>query len=210
MRLRIQVLCAAGVLVLVGGGAAEERRRVPAAGYRDWRVYHGGAEGIHYSALDQINRGNVAQLEVAWTFDTGDAFNGSEMQCNPIVVDGVLFATTPKLRVMALDAATGRLRWSFDPNEGRQVLGKRRNRGVTYWSDGKDRRVFFVARHFLSALDAGTGRPVAAFGKEGRVDLREGLLHLLGLAPEDVQVGAVDAHDDVIARSHQHLIDPLV
>src|SRR5713226_7178954 len=104
MRLRIQVLCAAGALVIAAAGASEERRRVPPAGYRDWRIYHGGAEGIHYSALDQINRGNVAKLEVAWTFDTGDAFTGSEMQCNPIVVDGVLYATTAKLRVIALDA----------------------------------------------------------------------------------------------------------
>lgn len=176
MKLRIRFLAlAAALLSFAAIAASDERRSVPATGYRDWKIYHGTVDGIHYSALGQINRANVGQLEVAWSFDTGDAFSNSEMECNPIVAGGVLFATTPKLRVVALDAATGKLRWSFDPNEGRRVIGKRRNRGVAYWSDGKDRRVFFVARHFLYALDAGTGRPTAGFGQSGRVDLREGL-----------------------------------
>ncbi len=83
--------------------------------YRGWSVYGGGAESIRYSSLDQINRGNVAGLKVAWTFDTSDAFSDSEMECNPIIVNGVMYATTPKLRLIALDAATGELRWSFDP-----------------------------------------------------------------------------------------------
>ena len=101
------------------------------SGYRSWNIYGGGPENIRYSKLNQIHRGNVNQLQVAWTYDTGDSFPGSEMQCNPIVVDGVLFATTPKLRVIALDGATGKLLWSFDPNEGRKASGKFRNRGLT-------------------------------------------------------------------------------
>src|SRR4030095_9390132 len=75
--------------------------------YREWKTYGGGLDNIHYSALDQITRANVHKLEVAWTFETGDAFQGSEMQCNPVVANGILFATTPKLRVIALEAATG-------------------------------------------------------------------------------------------------------
>src|SRR5580692_2777696 len=114
------------------------------AQYRDWKVYGGGPENIRYSKLDQINRDNVSRLQVAWTYDTGDVFPGSEMQCNPIVVDGLLFATTPKLRVIALDAATGALRWSFDPNEGAAITHAIRNRGLTYWSDGHDQRILFV------------------------------------------------------------------
>src|SRR5260370_37836324 len=100
------------------------------ARYRDWRVYGGSPENIRYSKLDQINRDNVTRLQVAWTYDTGDAFPGSEMQCNPIVIDGVLYATTPKLRVIALDASTGKLLWSFDTNEGKKLVGKSRNRGL--------------------------------------------------------------------------------
>lgn len=152
-------------------GIASERER---SGYREWKVYAGGPEGIRYSALNQINRENVKQLQVAWTFDTGDSFPDSEMQCNPIIVDGVLYATTPKLRVIALDAATGQLRWKFDPNEGRKA-GKSRNRGVTYWENGNAKRIYFVVRHYLYSLDALTGEPVKDFGDSGRVDLREGL-----------------------------------
>lgn len=142
--------------------------------YRSWRVYGGGHDQIRYSALDQINRSNVHRLRVAWVYDTGDAFPGSEMQCNPIVIDGVLYATTPKLRVVALDAATGKLLWSFDPFEGKGGTAKRRNRGLMYWQDGADRRVYFAAENYFYALDATTGRPVAGFGGGGKIDLRQG------------------------------------
>src|ERR1044071_7537624 len=84
--------------------------------YSEWRRFGGASDNIHYSTLSQINRSNVDKLEVAWTFDTGDAFRGSEMQCNPIIIDGMMYATTPKVRVIALYAATGKLLWSFDPN----------------------------------------------------------------------------------------------
>ena len=80
------------------GCALAQPRTAPSTGYRGWSVYGGGAANIRYSKLDQIHRGNVAKLRVAWTYDTGDAFQGSEMQCNPIVVDGVLYATTPRGR----------------------------------------------------------------------------------------------------------------
>jgi quinoprotein glucose dehydrogenase len=138
---------------------------------RSWPAYGGGLENTHYSALTQVNRENVSQLKVAWTYDSADAFKGSEMECNPIVVNGVLYATTPKLRVIALDAATGRLKWSFDPNQGRPVLAKMRNRGVTY-ADG---RIYFVWRQYLYALDANTGKVIGSFGEEGHIDLRKDL-----------------------------------
>jgi quinoprotein glucose dehydrogenase len=154
--------------------------------YREWTVYGGGPESIRYSALDQINRGNVARLAVAWTYDTGDAFADSEMECNPIVVNGLLYATTPKLRLIALDAATGKLRWSFDPRQNGLSLGKARNRGVTYWAAGADRRIFFVASHWLYALDARSGAVVKSFGEDGRVDLRQGL----GRPPEEMSISA--------------------
>jgi quinoprotein glucose dehydrogenase len=141
----------------------------------DWPVYGGGPENIRYSTLKQIDRGNVRNLKIAWTFDTGDAFKGSEMQCNPIIVEGVLYATTPKLRVVALDAATGKQIWAFDPNLGSTTTRKNRNRGVTYWRSGDDRRIFVVERNYLYALDARSGERVPGFGDKGRIDLREGL-----------------------------------
>jgi quinoprotein glucose dehydrogenase len=143
--------------------------------WRSWAVFGGSADNIHYSSLDQINRDNVQALQVAWTFDSGDQHPKSEMECNPIVVDGVLYATTPNGDVVALDAATGTLHWRFDANEGLRNIGKVRNRGVTYWSDGTDRRIFVGVRQYLFSLDAQTGKPITAFGKAGRVDLREGL-----------------------------------
>src|SRR5437667_186589 len=142
---------------------------------KDWSTYGGGPESSRYSNLKKINRRNVGNLKVAWTFDSGDAYPGSEMQCNPLVVNGVLYATTPKVNVIALNATTGKLLWRFDPHEGRKVLGKMRNRGVTYWSDGKQGRIFIAVRQYLYSLDAKNGKPVAAFGSSGRVDLRESL-----------------------------------
>jgi len=154
--------------------------------YREWTVYGGGGDSIRYSSLDQIDRTNVARLEVAWTYDTGDAFPDSEMESNPIVVNGLLYATTPKLRLIALDAATGRLHWSFDPRQSERPFGKARNRGVTYWADGADQRIFLAASHWLYALDARTGAPVKSFGQNGRVDLRQGL----GRPPEEMSISA--------------------
>lgn len=142
---------------------------------REWSVYGGGPDSIRYSSLEQINRENVKRLQVAWIFDSGDAFPESEMQCNPIVVNEVLYATTPKLNVVALDAAIGKLLWRFDPNQGRKVFEKMRNRGVTYWADGKDQRIFIAVRQFLYSLDAKTGKPVHAFGDSGHIDLRDDL-----------------------------------
>ena len=143
--------------------------------YREWRHFGGGSENIHYTTLDQITKTNVNKLQVAWTYDTGDVFTGSEIQCNPLIIDGVLYATTPKLKLIALDAATGQLKWSFDPNTENRPFGKMRNRGLMYWADGNDKRVFFGYRQYLYAVDATTGKAVSRFGENGKIDLREGL-----------------------------------
>lgn len=137
----------------------------------DWPSYHGGPANTKFSPLKQIHRANVAQLKEAWRFDSGDEFPGSELQCNPVVVDGILYASTPRLRVVALDAATGQLRWSFDPADGKKTNRKHRNRGVVVAKG----RVYFGYENWLYALDAQTGQPVAGFGVKGRIDLREGL-----------------------------------
>ena len=145
---------------------------VPAQTSRDvdWPV-NGGVDNIRHSPLTQINRDNVSTLQVAWTYDSHDAFNGSEMQSNPIVVDGVLYATTPTLKVIAIDAATGREIWKFDPGTGAGPTGRFRHRGVTVHKD----RLFVSYRSFLWALDKKTGQPIKSFGADGRIDLREGL-----------------------------------
>ena len=152
----------------IGNGVAKSK-------YAHWRFYGGGADNLRYSSLDEINRSNVHQLALAWEFDTGDSFPDSEMQCNPLIVHDTLFASTPKLRIIALNAATGKLIWSFDPNPGKKLSHTQRNRGLCYWEQGKDRRLFFVADHYLYAVDAWTGSPLSSFGQSGRIDLRDGL-----------------------------------
>ncbi len=140
----------------------------------DWPHYGGGPESIRYSPLTQITLANVASLKVAWTYETHDAFEGSEMQCQPVVAHGVLYATSPRLRVFALDAATGAVKWSFNPNADAKTPSRTRIRGLMYWERGSDRRIYFGARHWLYALDATTGKPLAGFGVDGRIDLRQG------------------------------------
>jgi len=142
----------------------------------DWPVTGGAPANDRYSTLDQIDRANVSKLTVAWTYHTGDMPAGrrSEIQATPIVVDGVLYTTTPTLAVIALRADSGTLRWRFDPFAGRS-RELHANRGVVYWSDGDDRRILFTAAQRLYALDARTGRPVPTFGDSGWVDLAAGL-----------------------------------
>ena len=152
----------------------------------DWPYYGGGPDQMRYSPLTQITRENVGRLQPAWTYDTGDAFPGSEMQCQPVVAHGVLYATSPKLRVFALDAATGALKWSFEPNKDAKNPTRTRIRGLMYWERGDARRIYFGARHWLYALDARTGEPVAGFGQDGRIDLREGFA---GRDPRTLNVG---------------------
>jgi quinoprotein glucose dehydrogenase len=137
----------------------------------DWPVYGGSDDHTHYTTLGQITPANVKRLKVAWTYETHDEFAGSEMQTNPIVIDGVLYGTTPKLRVFALDAATGKELWTFDPNDGAPPTSRIRHRGVVVTGD----RVIFNYRNRLHALDRRTGRPVRTFGDSGWVDLRAGL-----------------------------------
>ena len=146
----------------------------------DWRTTGGAPGNTRYSPLDQINRDNVAQLKVAWTYHTGDLPpEHSEIQATPIVVDGVLYTTTPKLAVVALRADNGTLLWRFDAFPSRPTQ-PHVNRGVVYWAEGRDRRIFFVVERRLYALDARTGQAIRTFGDSGWVDLGAGL-HLVTL-----------------------------
>src|SRR5438105_6936895 len=135
---------------------------------QDWPVWGGGAENLHYSSLAQLNRGNVNQLQVAWRFDTEEQ---GGLQTSPIVVQGVLYGLTPTQKVFALDAASGNLLWKFDSG----IKGSQPARGLAYWSSGTDKRVIVGVMNFVYELDAATGKPISSFGKDGRIDLQEGL-----------------------------------
>jgi quinoprotein glucose dehydrogenase len=135
---------------------------------RDWPIYGGSRENDHYTDLAQINRKNVKDLTVAWTFDTEET---GGLQTSPIEIDGVLYGITPTQKIFALDAATGKQLWKFDSG----IKGTQPDRGLAYWSDGKDKRILVGVMNFLYALDARTGTAEVTFGKNGRIDLREDL-----------------------------------
>src|SRR5580704_12312950 len=137
-------------------------------GQKDWPAYCGGDDAAHYSPLSQINRSNVKQLAVAWSFDTEET---SGLQTNPLIVGGVLFGMTPTQKIFALDAATGKLLWRFDSG----IKGTQPDRGLAYWSNGRERRILAGVMNFLYALDANTGKLILTFGQGGRIDLRAGL-----------------------------------
>ena len=135
----------------------------------NWPAYGGGPAQTRYSGLKEIDRSNVAKLQVAWTYDTADG--AGDPQTQPIMVDGVLYGLTPKHTVIALDAATGKLLWNFSSG----IAGRGANRGLVYWSSGDDKRLFASIQSFVYALDARTGTVIPTFGTDGRIDLRENL-----------------------------------
>jgi quinoprotein glucose dehydrogenase len=142
----------------------------------EWREYLGGPDRAHFSPLKQINTDNVKNLQVAWEFHTGDT--SGQMQCNPIIVEGVLYAPTASVQIVALEAATGKQLWRFADSRDEQWYNT--SRGVTYWADGDDKRILFSTGPWLYALNATTGKAIESFGDKGRVSLRLGL-------PEEAQ-----------------------
>ncbi len=147
----------------------------PRNSHTDWRVYNGDLKGTKYSALDQINRSNIDQLELVWRYRVDDRKDTlkSTIQCNPIVIDGILYLTTPGQKVVAVNALSGKELWRFDPHNGNDYLGY--SRGLLYWEDGDDKRIFAGASNYYYALDANTGAPIDTFGVGGRIDMREEL-----------------------------------
>lgn len=165
----IRCLFAAAALAFASSASAADQ---------NWNAYLGDKASSQYSSLKQITPKNVARLNVAWTYEAGgvDPRNRSQIQCNPLVIDGVLYGTSPDLKLFALDAATGRELWRFDPASVPGVTKSGVNRGLVYWADGDDRRILFGNDHFLHAIDAQTGKRIPSFGKGGSIDLKEGLI----------------------------------
>jgi quinoprotein glucose dehydrogenase len=162
-RFRASLALAALMLGVISGVS-----RAQSQGSQDWPVINGDAAGDHYSPLAQINRGNVSELRVAWTFDTGEK---GGLETNPLVIARVVYACTPSHKVLALDAASGKLLWKFDSG----IPGRGQMRGLAYWTDGHESRIFGGVDNFLYALDARDGKAVQGFGEAGRIDLRKGL-----------------------------------
>ena len=143
-----------------------------------WRDYGGASDAAQYSSLAQINRSNVKQLKIAWSYPTGDT---NKYFFNPLEVDGVLYVLARNNSIVALDAASGKEIWVHPSPADTKLIT---SRGINYWEskDRSDRRLLFASNHFLRAIDARTGQTVASFGQNGAVDLKEGL----GRAPKTI------------------------
>jgi quinoprotein glucose dehydrogenase len=156
---RVLLSLAVGMSVLSGAGEQD---------HKQWADYGGGPDSSHFVALDQINRSNVSQLQVAWVYPTED---NHAYLFNPIVVDDVMYVLAKNSSLVALDAATGKEIWIHANLPGLTT------RGIAYWEskDRKDRRLIFAINDYLEEIDARTGKSVLTFGKQGLVDLRQGL-----------------------------------
>jgi quinoprotein glucose dehydrogenase len=142
--------------------------------YVTWGIYRGDEGSNAYSRLSQIDTGNVKQLKVAWTYRTGDEAEVINLECNPIVVNNILYAISPRLKSFALDAKTGKQLWVFDPFDKESSHGVVA-RGLTYWEDKNEQRIFLSVANKLMALDAKTGKQIMSFGDSGYVDLNKDL-----------------------------------
>jgi quinoprotein glucose dehydrogenase len=173
--LKTSLTCAAALLSMAGLGFVALRtpmhaRAATRKSSTDWAYYLGSPGNLHYSPLAQITTRNVAQLKEAWRFDTKEV---GGLEATPLIIEGILYAYTPTQKVFALDAATGKLIWQFKPGEGE--IPARAERGLTYWQDGADRRIFAGAANYVYAIDAASGKAIPSFGENGRIDLRENL-----------------------------------
>jgi quinoprotein glucose dehydrogenase len=149
--------------------------------YKDWKVYGGSKQRIQYSALKQIDTNNVQNLQVAWIYHTKDAEPSSQIQANSIVVEGVLYGVSPRLKLFALDPATGHEKWVFDPFKDTTAAGTKRRgvnmcRGVALYNGGEnDQRIFYTVGSFLYCINSLTGKPHPSFGNKGSIDLHNDL-----------------------------------
>ncbi len=180
---RFRLLCCVTTLALL---ASPIRGQGPWIAI-EWPAYAGDQGGRRYSTAAEITADNVTSLSQAWTWKTGETARSTPVEVRPgmfestpVMVDDVLYFTTPYNRVIALDAETGRERWSYDPKAYEIPTPALSigfvHRGVTPWRDGSELRLFYASRYRLISLDAETGKPVATFDNDGVVDLSLGLI----------------------------------
>lgn len=150
--------------------------------YTSWEVYGGGKENIHFSSLTQIDTHNIHQLKKVWEYSTGDAEKFTQIQVNPIIIKNTLYGVSPKLKLFAVEAKTGKPLWTFDPykvidNEVKGVGYFSMNvcRGVTYYEVKDSKRLFYAAGANLFCVDATNGKLIESFGNKGKIDLHNDL-----------------------------------
>ncbi|HVY75306.1 MAG TPA: PQQ-binding-like beta-propeller repeat protein [Puia sp.] len=143
---------------------------------RGWSAYKADAASTSYSPYADIDTTNIARLKPVWTFNPNDATEGARFgasESNPIIIDGIMYTASARHRIYAVDAATGKQVWAFDPFNGARGGGT--CRGVTYWEKGSDKRILFTAGDHLFAIEAKTGKPILSFGDSGKVSMNIGM-----------------------------------
>ena len=189
----------------------------PAVGHTvDWASYGGDKASAKYSALAQIDRDNFSRLRVAWTWRSAEADvvkSNPELrtwawESTPLMVDGVLYVSTSLSQVAALDAATGKTKWVYDPETWKNGTPSNNgfvHRGVAYWADGNDQRILFgTGDGYLICLNAQTGRPISAFGQNGRIDLTQGLGRSVNRRHYGVSSPPIICRDVIVMGSKVH------
>lgn len=195
----------ASVLLMVLLSCSGQRKMAKPYAGKNWTAFAGDDSKSRYSTLSQVNKQNAKDLRLQWTYRSGDFSQerGTPIQCNPVVVDGIMYGTTPGLKLVALDGTSGKEAWRFDPlslpvmqdlrsKEGINIVPGTNywvNRGVTWWQNGNDKRIYYSCGPYLFALHAATGTLIKGFGDGGKIDLRQGLgrdvkgLHLNSTTP---------------------------
>lgn len=154
--------------------------------YTDWGIHRGDKKGNQYAELAYIHAANVDKLQPIWEYHTGDSNERSNMHSNPIIIDGLMYFTTPTLRAVALNAATGEEIWVFKAEEHHEknTVFRGRSRGIVYWESGDDKRIFHSVKDRVYALNAKTGKLIRSFGENGHLDLRKNL----GMDPDKASI----------------------
>lgn len=190
--------------VLFAGCTPSTRKESAIHVGKDWPAYGGNKAGNRFSPLTQINVANVKDLKLAWTYDANDPPDSSrgrqwarEIQCQPIVIRGVMYGTNATLKLFAIDAATGKQHWQFDPFAHTRP-SYHPSRGVVYWEQGDDHRILYTAGSYLYAVNADNGQAILSFGDSGRVSLNEGLNINYEIGPRAVRATSPGvAYDNV-------------
>lgn len=199
MQIPLSVVMALGILVFFQSCNNSTNKKES----NDWPTYGGNYAGNRYSPLEDINVNNVSELEVAWKYNAADVLEEGQwprqIQCQPIVIDGVLYGTTSKLKLFALDAASGEELWKFDPQAVTHGYNSS-SRGLMFWEEGEDRRILYAAGTYLMAVNADTGELIESFAENGKLDLHIGLendrFDIQDLVVTATSPGVI--HDDVI------------
>ena len=169
--LKEPVIAVGIIAMLFSSCSSEETKRVDTY---NWSAYLGGSDRNHYAPLDQINKYNVESLRPVWEYhaEKSDSSRMGILEHNSLIIDGVLYGASATLKIFALDAETGEEQWNYDYQAGNKKPRRQISRGLTYYAQGSDKRIYYTAGSELLALDANTGKPLVSFGNKGRITLK--------------------------------------